>query len=227
MDRRTSAEVMDEWLPLTGATVVDVGCGDGWLVRMLTAKGAHVTGVEVSPKHLAHARSFPTVGDEHYLQGIAEDLPLPSRSADIVIFFNSLHHVDKAGLPKAMREAARVLKPGGILFVSEPLAEGDYFDLMKPVHDETQVRKQAQDILKLAPEFGLLAEKQLTHIDTVILKDFDAFHDRLTSINPQVRERFIEREDDLRDSFARHGRQNADGSWSFDQPMRALLLRRA
>lgn len=227
MERRTSVEVMEELLPLQGANVVDVGCGDGWLVRLLTEKGAHVIGIEVSPKHLAHARSFPAVGDESYLQGIAEDLPLPTRSCDIVIFFNSLHHVDKAGLPKAMREAARVLKSGGILYVSEPLAEGDYFDLMKPVHDETQVRKQAQDILRLAPEFGLLVERQLTHIDTVTFPDFMAFHDRLTSINPQVRERFMEREEDMRESFIRHGRHNADGSWSFDQPMRVVLLRRA
>jgi ubiquinone/menaquinone biosynthesis C-methylase UbiE len=227
MDRRTSAEVMDELLPLKGASVIDVGCGDGWLVRKLTAKGAHVTGIEVSPKQLAHARTFAVAGDEHYLQGIAEDLPLPSRSADIVLFFNSLHHVDKGGLPKALRESARVLKAGGILYVSEPLAEGDYFELMKPAHDETHVRKQAQEILKLAPEFGLLVEKQLTHVDTVTFADFDAFHDRLTSINPQVRERFIEREEDMRESFIRHGRHNADGTWSFDQPMRVALLRRS
>lgn len=227
MDTRTSVEVMDELLPLRGATVIDVGCGDGWLVRLMTERGAHVTGIEVSPKHLAHARTFPTSGDEHYLQGIAEDLPLPSRRADIVIFFNSLHHVDKAGLPKALRELARVLKAGGLLYVSEPMAEGDYFELMKPVHDETEVRKQAQEILKIAPEFGLLVEKQLTHVDTVTFSDFDAFHDRLTSINPQVRERFIEREDDLRESFVRHGRQNPSGSWTFYQPMRVIVLRRS
>lgn len=226
MERRTSAELMDELLPVKGATVVDVGCGDGWLVRLLTRKGAHVTGVEVSPKHLQHAQQIPPVGDEHYIQGIAEDLPLPSRSADIVIFFNSLHHVDKHGLLKALREAARVLKSGGILFISEPLAEGAYFEAMKPVHDETQVRRQAQDAIRYGPEFGLLLEKVLTYIDTVKLKDFQAFHDRLTMINPHVRERFQEKEDELRALFMRLGKQTEDG-WEFEQPMRAHLLRRS
>jgi ubiquinone/menaquinone biosynthesis C-methylase UbiE len=226
MDRRTSAEVMDQLLPLSGATVIDVGCGDGWLTRQLTKKGAHVTGIEVSPKQLAHAQAVPHVGDEHYMQGIAEDLPTPSQSADIVIFFNSLHHVDKAGLFKALREAARVLKPGGLLFISEPLAEGDYFEVMKPVHDETAVRRNAQEALRYGPEFGLLQEKAFTYIDTVKLKDFQAFHDRLTMINPHVRERFDDKEDEIRELFESHGRKTEDG-WLFDQPMRAHLMRRS
>ena len=226
MERRTSAELMESLLPLKEATVIDVGCGDGWLTRVLTRKGAHVTGVEVSPKHLAHARAIPAAGDEHYMQGIAEDLPIPSRSADIIIFFNSLHHVDQPGLLKALRESARVLKSGGLLFISEPLPEGPYFETMKPVHDETKVRKQAQEALRFAPEFGLLLEKALTYIDTVKLADFKAFHDRLTMINPHVRERFDEKEEELRTLFERLGKKVADG-WEFDQPMRAHLLRRS
>jgi SAM-dependent methyltransferase len=226
MERRNSAELFEEMLPLKDATVIDVGCGDGWLTRLLTRKGAHVTGVEVSPKHLAHARAIVAAGDEHYIQGIAEDLPIPTRSADIVIFFNSLHHVDEAGLFKALREAARVLKPGGILFVSEPLAEGAYFETMKPVHDETQVRKQAQDALRYGPEFGLLLEKTMTYIDTVKLADFQAFHDRLTMINPHVRDRFEEKEEELRALFEYLGRKVEDG-WLFDQPMRLHLMRRS
>ena len=226
MERRISAELFEELLPLKGATVIDVGCGDGWLCRLLTRKGAHVTGVEVSPKHLAHARALVPAGDEHYIQGIAEDLPIPTRSADIVIFFNSLHHVDKAGLFKALREAARVLKPGGILFVSEPLAEGAYFETMKPVHDETQVRQQAQEALRYGPEFGLLLEKTMTYIDTVKLADFQAFHDRLTMINPHVRDRFEEKEEELQALFEYLGHKVEDG-WLFDQPMRLHLMRRS
>lgn len=226
MERRTSSEVMEELLPLEGSTVIDVGCGDGWLVRSLTRKGAHVTGIEVSPKHLAHAQSLRPAGDEHYMQGVAEDLPIPSQSADVVIFFNSLHHIDEKGLLKALREAARVLKPGGILFVSEPLPSGDYFETMKPVHDETAVRNRAQEALRYGPEFGLLLEKAFTYIDTVKLKDFRAFHDRLTMINPHVRERFDEKEEELRLLFEKLGRQTDDG-WLFDQPMRAHLMRRS
>lgn len=226
MERRTSLEVMEELLSIHGANVIDVGCGDGWLVRSLTRRGAHATGIEVSPKHLAYAQSLPAVGDEHYMQGIAEDLPIASRSVDIVIFFNSLHHVDQPGLLKALREAARVLKPGGVLFVSEPLPSGPYFETMKPVHDETAVRNRAQEALRYGPEFGLLLEKTFVYTDQVKMKDFRAFHDRLTMINPHVRERFDEKEEQLQQLFESHGRQTEDG-WQFDQPMRVHLMRRS
>ncbi len=226
MDRRNGTELLVEILNLDNATVIDVGCGDGWLVRRLAKRGAHVTGVEVSPKQMAMARAATPVSDEHYIQGLAEDLPVTSRSADIVIYFNSLHHIDGDGLMKALREAARVLRSGGILYVSEPLAEGPYFELMKPAHDETAVRQRALDALRFAPEVGLLIERQLTHLDTVRLADFQAFHDRLTSINPHIRDRFDELEEQLRASFELLGAKT-DRGWAFDQPMRVSVLRRS
>lgn len=224
-ERRTSADVIDEFLSIKGASVVDVGCGSGWLTRLMTQRGAHVTGIEVSPRQLALARAAKPVGDEHYIQGSAEELPLPNRSVDIVVFFNSLHHVDPKVLPNALREAARVLKHGGILYVSEPLAEGDYFELMKPVHDETTVRRNAQHVLRQAPEYGLLIEKQLVHVDPVFFANFQAFHDRLTTINPNIRARFDEEEETLKRLFEANGKKTADG-WLFDQAWRVAVLRR-
>lgn len=226
MEKRNSTELIKELLDLENAVVIDVGCGDGWLTRRLADAGAHVTGIEVSPRQLAKARSVKTVTDESYMTGLAEELPVRNRSADIVIFFNSLHHVDAVGLPKALKEAARVLKHGGVLYVSEPLPEGPYFQLMKPAHDETMVRRRAQEVLRHAPEFGLLLERQLTHVDSVKFKDFLAFHDRITMINPETRARFDDQEDEFRVRFERLG-EKIDVGWSFDQPMRVALLRRA
>jgi SAM-dependent methyltransferase len=226
MQRRDSASVLEELVALEQATVVDVGCGSGWLTRFMTKKGAHVTGVEVSPRQLALARRAEPAGDEHYIQGSAEDLQIPNRSVDLVVYFNSLHHVDEQSLPRALREAARVLKSGGVLYVSEPLASGPYFDLLKIVHDETAVRQKAQNALRHGPEYGLLIEKQFTHLDTVSLADFRAFHDRLTTINPEIRARVDEEEEALREAFERIGQQTEAG-WVFDQPFKVTMFRRS
>ena len=226
MEERSGTQLIEELLDLEHSDIVDVGCGDGWLTRFLAGHGGHVTGIEVSPRQLVNARSIKQVADEQYMQGIAEELPIRSRSTDIVIFYNSLHHVDADGLPKAFREASRVLRHGGVLYVSEPMAEGAYFDLMKPAHDETLARRQAQEALRHAPEFGLLVEKQLSHIDSVKFRDFRAFHDRITSINPHTRARFDDQEEDMRANFERLGVQVDDG-WVFQQPMRVAVLRRS
>ncbi len=106
------------------------------------------------------------------------------------------------------------------------MAEGAYFEVMKPAHDETRVRHQAQEILRQAPEYGLIIEKTLTHVDTVTLKDYAAFQDRITSINPHVRERFEEMDDQIRTNFETLG-SRTEGGWAFDQPMRIVLLRRS
>ena len=226
MEQRSSTDVIKEFVDVANAGVIDVGCGDGWLTRWLAKAGAHVTGIEVSPRQLAKARAIEPVADETYMTGIAEDLPLRNRSADIVIFYNSFHHVDALGQPWALKEAARVLKHGGILYVSEPLPEGPYFQLMKPAHDETLVRQQAQNTLRHAPEFGLLLERQLTHLDTVRFKNFQAFHDRITTINTEARARFEDQEEEVRALFESLGQKEADG-WTFEQPMRVALLRRS
>ena len=86
-------DVIASLLPIEGAHIVDVGCGDGSLVRALTKRGAHVTGVEILDDALNRARAAQPVGDERYLKGVGENLPMHNDSVDAVIFMNSLHHI--------------------------------------------------------------------------------------------------------------------------------------
>jgi len=225
MEKRTNREVLEQFLELPGKTIIDVGCGDGSLVRLLTRKGAHVTGIEASPKQLSRARAADTVGDERYIQGYAEELPADSRSADIVIFLNSLHHVDVDDLARALKEAARVLKHGGVLYVSEPLAEGPYFELMRPVNDETVVRQRAYETLQQAHLYGFLPECELVHVNAVPITDFAAFERRITLVNPEIRIRFDEQVEELRKTFEQLGEKAEEGR-VFDQPMRVNVYKK-
>ena len=210
---------------MADAVVVDVGCGDGSLARLLARKEAHVTGVDVSAGLLNRARGADAVADERYVEGKAEDLPLESLTADIVVFFNSLHHVDVEQMASALAEAARVLKPGGVLYVSEPLAEGSYFDVVKPVHDETEVRRRAYETLRTATGNHFEGVSEIFHLNPMPMKSFDAFRDRIVSVNPETRSRFDALGDRVRDAFERLGRRTKDG-WMFDQPMRVNIYRK-
>lgn len=221
MDRRHNADVIVQTLTLEGKRVVDVGCGDGGLVRRMTKAGAHVLGVECSPRQLAKARAVAPVAGESIVEGVAQALPVPSGQTDVVVFFNSLHHVPGAVMAKALEEAARVLKPGGQVYVSEPIAEGRFFDTCRPVDDETQVRALAYQALQSTP--ALRPVQEFRYIHTVVMKTFFAFRERIISANSEREARFDAMEEELRALFEANGSRSEDG-WSFDQPMRVNIL---
>ena len=154
------AELLGEAVPLAGRTVVDVGCGTGELVRWLAGRGAKVTGVD-TPAMLARARAEPPAGQETYLQGGAEALPLPDQTVDVAIFDASLHHVPAERMRDAIAECARVLHPGGHAIFIEPVAEpGSYHDLTRLAGDETEVQRLAHAVLLEATAQGLQPETE-------------------------------------------------------------------
>src|SRR3954468_4299118 len=87
---RSPRAVLDELLPAGAPVVVDVGCGDGALVRHLARRGARPIGVEGGEEPLRRARAHEPAGAERYERGVAQALPLEDASADAVVFANSL-----------------------------------------------------------------------------------------------------------------------------------------
>jgi ubiquinone/menaquinone biosynthesis C-methylase UbiE len=223
---RDGAQVVREALPLEGAKVLDVGCGDGSLVRMMAREGAEVTGLEISESQLAQARAAPPAGGESYRVGRAESLPFEHGTFDIVVFFNSLHHVPMSGQEMALEEAARVLKHGGQLFVMEPLAEGPLFDLMRPVDDETEVRASAYAALRRAAESPAFEElNEYSFATDHRYQTFEIFKDAVLQVDRARRAAFERNEPGLRAKFERTAHRTADG-FGFTHPKRLNLLKR-
>jgi SAM-dependent methyltransferase len=99
-----------ELLPPPCSTL-DVGCGEGRLPRDLKARGYRVTGLDGSATLIGHARAADLGGD--YRVGDVAALPLADGAVELVTAFMVLHDTDD--LTGAVREAARVLAPGGRL----------------------------------------------------------------------------------------------------------------
>jgi len=116
IEQRLMLELAGE---LEGRRVVDVGCGDGALACVMASRGADVTGVDPDPAMLAAARSHAARAgvSASFLEGRIEPLPFPDASVDVVVSVTVLCFVpDAAG---AIREMARVLRPGGRLVIGE------------------------------------------------------------------------------------------------------------
>lgn len=114
LEAARTQELLLRWLP-EKATVYDIGGGVGYYAQWLAGLGHKVTMVELAPAAVEYARSYQTA-PYTALVGDARQLPLPDRSADAVLLLGPLYHLlEWESRLQALREAYRVLAPGGLV----------------------------------------------------------------------------------------------------------------
>jgi SAM-dependent methyltransferase len=102
-----------------GLVVLDVACGEGYGSALLARHAAKVTGVDLSPDAIAHARSeYAGITNLEFVAASCTQMPLPDAAFDVVVSFETLEHI--AAQEEFLAEVARVLKPGGVLVLSCP-----------------------------------------------------------------------------------------------------------
>jgi SAM-dependent methyltransferase len=113
-----------------GRLTIDLGCGEGRLARDLTALGHSVVAVDSSLSMVEAARAADP--ELEVVVADAASLPFADGAADLVVAFMSLHDIDD--MSGAVREAARVLEPGGHLVaaVVHPINAGGKFESRDP-----------------------------------------------------------------------------------------------
>ena len=212
-------------MPIVGARILDVGCGDGAFARELARAGARVTGIECSEAQLALCRQAPLVGGEQYLFGVAQSLPFDTGVFDAMVFRASLHHVPVREMEQALREARRVTRPTGELYVFEPLTSGTHFELTRLVDDETTVRTQAQAAIGRAVAEGWLSRRHAeTLVADVVYESVDALRLRIVAIDASRAAIFAAVEPEVRRAFDSSG-DACEGGRRFAQPFRLDVLR--
>lgn len=103
------------------ARVLEVGCGTGsFTVRVAAAlPEAEVIGLDPDAEVLARARTKDRTGRVEWIEGFASPLPFADESFDRVVASLVLHHLDDDAKHQALREARRVLRPGGRLHIAD------------------------------------------------------------------------------------------------------------
>ena len=97
--------------------LLDVGCGTGFLIELLASqRRAAYEGLDLSDEMLKVARG-KAIPDANFTQGSSDRLPYADGSFDIVTCSQSFHHYPNR--QKAMAEAKRVLRPGGLYILSD------------------------------------------------------------------------------------------------------------
>jgi SAM-dependent methyltransferase len=106
---------LDMLPPVNGLSGLDIGCGEGSNTRALIRLGARMCAIDVAPTFVRHARDAQSADplDIAYFVADATDLPFAPGSFDFATAFMSM--MDMADQGAALRETARVLRPGGFL----------------------------------------------------------------------------------------------------------------
>ena len=145
--------------------VLDVGTGTGIVAHAISPLVAEVVGVDISPDMLARARAS-RVANEVFEEGEACKLRFPDTQFDKVTARMIFHHLIEDG-DQAMRECYRVLKPGGMMVLSEGVPPdrslGDWYTRMFALKEE-RLTFFEEDLVALMSSGGFDIEQVLTHI---------------------------------------------------------------
>jgi SAM-dependent methyltransferase len=218
--------LLESLVPLADARIVEAGCGAARLARELLERhpGAAVTGLEVDERQLARnlADPHPRL---HFVRAGAQAMPLPDAASDGALMLKSLHHVPAEAMDAALSELARVLKPGGWLYVSEPVYAGPLNELVRVYNDEGVVRAQAQAALDRALAGGRFRQEGECRFEMPVhFADFADFERRM--MRPTFADHALDA-DKLARTAALYAPHQGPAGAHFTRPMHVRLLRRA
>lgn len=178
----TELEIMSRLLSFDAAKVLELGCGSARWTRTIAEKFSIGSLVATEVDKVQHAKNqqiddLPKVS---FRYGGAQDIDLPDASVDIVIMLKSLHHVPMDLMQKGLHEIHRVLRSGGLAYISEPVYAGEFNRILRLFNDEKMVRQAAFDRLREMVDAGPfeLAEEVFFQSQSFYV-DFAEFEQRI------------------------------------------------
>jgi SAM-dependent methyltransferase len=218
--------VLIEQLPLSAARALELGCGTARQTRLLAGSGKFSTilALEVDQRQHQKNLGLADLPGVRFALGGAEAIPAEDGSFDAVLLFKSLHHVPAGRLGDAFAEMHRVLAPGGLVYISEPVFDGDYNDIMRLFHDEQRVREAAFHATRDAVDTGRFAlVSQTFFLAPVAFRTFAEFEQKVINVTHTEHRLSPELYQQVRDKFESH--MTGDGA-KFEAPFRVDLLRK-
>jgi len=182
---RETLKFLESHIPV-GATILEVGCGEGQVACELLKRGYHVSGLDSDPEVIASAQA-------HGVPAVVASWPkfASSVSFDAMLFTRSLHHISPLG--EAIARARQLLNPRGLLLIEDfALDEVDEVT----VHWFVKVLRSEQGSASINPIADQLVTEFLSSTDVLQTWRRNRAHDvhSFTAMNEAIAEQFVIRE---------------------------------
>ncbi len=219
-------DIYHRLLSLDGKHIVELGCGSADITRDIASSGSgrKVWAFEVD--EIAHHKNLQITDLPNVTFGLAgaQEIPLADASMDVVFMFKSMHHVPLDLMDQSLLEIRRVLKPGGLAYISEPVFDGEFNEVLRLFHDEQKVRQAAFSTLERAVQdnqFILLEEVFFT--TSMKFANFSEFENKVIKATHSDHKLSNVLHKQVKQAFEKH---LGDEGVHFKQPIRVDLLQR-
>jgi ubiquinone/menaquinone biosynthesis C-methylase UbiE len=219
-------EIYESVLTLDNKKILELGCGTARITRLIATigKGRIITATEVDKIQHKKNTLINDLPNVEFKLGGGENIQASDNTFDIVFMFKSLHHVPLALMGNVLQEIRRVLKPGGLLYISEPIFKGDFNQILKLFHNEEVVRQKAFDAIKRA-----IDTETFTLVDEIffnspsIYENFEQFEEIIIKVTHTDHHLPDELYTKVKEKFAYYFQQN---NGHFLSPIRVDILRK-
>lgn len=117
------------------------------------------------------------------MQAGAQAIPYEAASFDLALMIKSLHHLPVALVDTALLKVHRVLRPEGLLYISEPVFSGSHNEVMRLFHADEQVRAKAlQAVHRAVADPGWVQQTEIHLEMRVHYRDFADFEKRMMAV---------------------------------------------
>ena len=214
-----------ETLNLDNKTILELGCGNATMTKQLGSNGSNRKIIACEVDEVQHEKNLKlNIENIEFKLNAAQKIELKDESVDMIFMFKSFHHIPYDLMKEALKEIKRVLKPNGLVYISEPLFKGEQNELIAMFHDEQQVRIDAFEHIKEAvqrEEFKLFRE--IFFQSEVVYENFEDFKNKQMNLTYNDNNITQELEEKIKDKFNsfNNGKQT-----SFMKPFRVDILQK-